>query len=206
MNIPAKAHKSDGKNSSDILNCLIYTYSCKNILEIGVYNGECLFGLLENKNNINYIGIDLWADDIIFNDGMGYSNISIDSIKNNLKNLSYTENKLNVFVNLEKQNKVTLIQDNSKSLIKNNLEKQDLIFIDASHSYDEVKLDIDNSIKILSNKSIICGHDYHQFPDVKKAVLEIFGEPKELENFNLIKENELYIIPSFDIWLVKYDY
>lgn len=49
----------------------------------------------------------------------------------------------------------------------------DMIFIDGSHQYEEVKADIQawkNKAKIL-----LCGHDYTNWPDVKKAVDEELG-------------------------------
>ena len=47
----------------------------------------------------------------------------------------------------------------------------DMVFIDAGHTYDEVKKDIDNWMP--KTKKILCGHDYSEkWPDVMKAVDE----------------------------------
>ena len=48
----------------------------------------------------------------------------------------------------------------------------DMIFIDAGHTYEEVKRDI--KIWLPKTKKLICGHDY-DFPEVKKAVDELLG-------------------------------
>lgn len=55
--------------------------------------------------------------------------------------------------------------------------KADLIYIDASHEYDDVKWDIENYMKLLKPGGVIFGDDYGNeiFPGVKKAVDEIGG-------------------------------
>jgi hypothetical protein len=48
----------------------------------------------------------------------------------------------------------------------------DMVFIDGSHRYEDVKRDIE--LYRPKAKSLICGHDF-QMPGVKRAVKEIFG-------------------------------
>ena len=56
-----------------------------------------------------------------------------------------------------------------------NGNKVDMIFIDAGHSYEECKSDIEAWLP--KCKKIIAGHDFSDsFPGVKKAVTEKFGE------------------------------
>ncbi len=51
----------------------------------------------------------------------------------------------------------------------------DLIYIDANHSYEEVKKDIINWLPKLKNTGTIAGHDYdNHWVGVKKAVNEMF--------------------------------
>jgi hypothetical protein len=56
----------------------------------------------------------------------------------------------------------------------------DFIYIDAGHSYEEVKADIEAWLTKLKHAphAIIAGHDYNdrQFPGVKQAVDEAFGD------------------------------
>ena len=54
----------------------------------------------------------------------------------------------------------------------------DFVFIDACHLYEAVKADILAWRPKVRKGGILAGHDYHveQFPGVKQAVHEIFGE------------------------------
>jgi hypothetical protein len=58
-------------------------------------------------------------------------------------------------------------------------DRPSMIFIDADHSYDGVKADIDWAVKM--NVPVICGHDYcDSSPGVKRAVEETFGASFEV--------------------------
>ncbi len=53
----------------------------------------------------------------------------------------------------------------------------DFCFIDANHTYEYVKRDIENFLPKMKRMGIIAGHDYnHQHPGVLKAVDEVFGK------------------------------
>lgn len=57
----------------------------------------------------------------------------------------------------------------------------DMIFIDACHSYLEVKRDILHAIMLMSAGGLLCGHDYSgSWPEVMQAVDEIFGTGIEI--------------------------
>jgi predicted O-methyltransferase YrrM len=59
-----------------------------------------------------------------------------------------------------------------------NSELYDFIYIDGIHSYEQVKIDIDNYLPLLKPNGIIGGHDYGpHWPGVNKAVNEKFGQP-----------------------------
>lgn len=48
----------------------------------------------------------------------------------------------------------------------------ELIYVDGSHAYEDVKADITNYLKILRPKGIMFGDDYGAWPGVRKAVQE----------------------------------
>jgi len=57
----------------------------------------------------------------------------------------------------------------------------DFIYIDAKHTYKEVKETIILAKKCLKPNGIIAGHDYGEtFPGVKKAVDDLFGKPSKV--------------------------
>lgn len=59
-----------------------------------------------------------------------------------------------------------------------NSELYDFIYIDGIHTYEQVKIDIDNYLPLLKEGGIIGGHDYGpHWPGVNKAVDEKFGTP-----------------------------
>lgn len=66
----------------------------------------------------------------------------------------------------------------------------DLIYIDASHDYEDVKHDLSTYWEILSNDGVMFGDDY-QTPDVKKAVDEF------------VKFNNLSIEINKNFWNLK---
>jgi predicted O-methyltransferase YrrM len=59
-----------------------------------------------------------------------------------------------------------------------NSETYDFIYIDGIHTYEQVKIDIDNYLPLVKEGGIIGGHDYvGPWVGVKKAVDEKFGTP-----------------------------
>lgn len=68
----------------------------------------------------------------------------------------------------------TLKSDSSLASLKFKDNSIDAIFIDAGHSYESVKKDIDYWLPKMKNGSVIAGHDYH-WDSVKKAVNESFS-------------------------------
>jgi predicted O-methyltransferase YrrM len=61
-------------------------------------------------------------------------------------------------------------------------ESLDGVFIDADHSYEAVKLDIQNWMPKVRKGGILAGHDYTSaWPGVIRAVDEIFPEAQKID-------------------------
>jgi predicted O-methyltransferase YrrM len=62
-----------------------------------------------------------------------------------------------------------------------NSDTYDFIYIDGIHSYEQVKIDIDNYLPLVKPSGVIGGHDYGpHWPGVNKAVDEKFGKPDKI--------------------------
>lgn len=91
-----------------------------------------------------------------------------------IDNFSADTSSTDLMANLRRKN-LALICGNSDK--KENLEiikkfkPFDLIFIDGSHEYDDVKKDLSNYYKMLSSHGILVAHDIHslEHPGVNKA-------------------------------------
>jgi predicted O-methyltransferase YrrM len=61
-------------------------------------------------------------------------------------------------------------------------ESLDAVFIDADHSYEAVKLDIQNWMPKVRRGGILAGHDYvPSWPGVVRAVDELLPDAKRLD-------------------------
>jgi GT2 family glycosyltransferase/predicted O-methyltransferase YrrM len=94
--------------------------------------------------------------------------------------------------------KIKVMIGNSHDLLKVLNAKFDLVFIDGSHSYGDVKKDIELSMQLMSPGGLICGHDYSHSIEVKQAVDEIFGGKVKSYNNTSIWYIANEIIPSMD--------
>lgn len=65
------------------------------------------------------------------------------------------------------------------------------VFIDADHSYEAVRNDLRAWWPVVENGGLFCGHDYHMFPGVKRAVDE------------WAKENGHTVIVEGECWFVE---
>lgn len=93
---------------------------------------------------------------------------------------------------------LTLVCGNSDSKLVLNTVKEygkfDLIFVDGSHEYKDVKRDLENYSKLLSKNGILAVHDIHgiEYPGVNKAWME-FKKNKKF-TFKEIVNKKYYFI------------
>ena len=90
-----------------------------------------------------------------------------------------------LLANLKRKNLVLVCGSSNKKENLQTIKKfqpYDLIFVDGSHEYNDVKKDLNNYCKMLSDDGILVAHDIHslEFPGVDKA----WSEFKRQNNFS----------------------
>jgi glycosyltransferase involved in cell wall biosynthesis len=156
-------------------------------LELGSWKGRSSHALLSaNKSKI--ICVDTWQGSMDPGDATNSLAKKEDIFELFKKN---TEGFNNLVINRKKG--IEAAKDYEDKSI-------DCIFIDAGHTYEEVKEDI--AAWLPKAKKMICGHDYvNVWPGVIKAVNEAFGKPDGV--CDSIWYKSLNEIPKniFTIWL-----
>ena len=137
-------------------------------VEIGVCYGQSsvFMGveIINQKKNIKLNLVDSWDEN--FEKGM------YDSFMNTI-----------LPIKQEMGDKLNIIRDLSVNASKRfNDNSLDAVFIDADHSYEAVKLDIQNWMPKVRKGGILAGHDYNSaWPGVIRAVNEIFPEAQKID-------------------------
>ena len=142
-------------------------------VEIGCYSGELTIVLSVYFHQV--FAIDPWIDDYDDNDIASHANME-DVVK-------VFDQRTSNYTNITKIRKTSI---EASSLFEDN--SIDLVYIDGIHTYDGVKNDL--SLWIPKVKYFISGYDFwiDGWPGVKKAVLEIVGEPDKIFEGNWIKK------------------
>ena len=120
--------------------------------------------LAQKFDNCAYIEFGSWR---------GESIVNMATVTNNCTSLSFSNEEMKAFqlpaevincsrVFLKDSKNVKFIEHNTQTYDFTALEKKfDLIFVDADHHYEGVKIDTSNAFKLLKNEnSIIVWHDY----------------------------------------------
>jgi len=169
---------------SPIFYNLIQEICPKIIIEVGTWKGGSAFTMCEaiKKLNLNsrLYCVDTWLGALEFFDstrGWLY-----DDFYKKERDLMYKNGYPNIYYQflsnvVHTDNKDIIIPIPNTSLIasryfKNNNIKAELIYIDGSHHYDDVKIDIENYYNLLDDKGIIFGDDYNSLWGVVPAVNE----------------------------------
>jgi len=183
----------------------------KNVLEIGVFCGVTARNICDllnkiNRNNFNYIGVDLFGND---------QNETKDEIKptflkdqkfsNPLKNIYYNyilKENLNSIKSVKQllkkySNNIKLIAGDTNKVLKEiDLQNIDFAFLDGGHSYQTVINDLTILYDNMKNKKkIIFCDDYGKesyIPEVEKAIND-FTNKNNLK-INLIKNRFAEIV------------
>jgi hypothetical protein len=137
------------------------------ICEAGCYKGRSTMVLADNCPGV-VMAVDPYSGDYLSNNGESlghFGNNILDQFNENLKH------------HLE-SHKVIHVRCNFRDFVFT--LKPDFIFLDGDHRYQTVKADICHAKSMILKGGILSGHDYNHpdWPGVKKAVDECFGESK----------------------------
>lgn len=121
------------------------------ILELGVFQGEFLQYIEETIDYGSIEGIDLFYGKI----GSG------DQDGNNVVHCDMSTQRILLDDKYRSNPSVNLYQSRTDNyLCQQDDNKYDIIYIDADHSYNAVKKDIELSFQKIKNGGFIMGHDY----------------------------------------------
>lgn len=152
-------------------------------VELGCFKGKSTSFIVTeivNKGKlVKYYTVDSFEGHTDSNDNKeveaykGISDIEIDFDRNT----KHLEGKFQKIKSLSHE-AANLFEDNSV----------DICFIDAGHSYEAVKKDIESWLPKMKKGGIISGHDYNAWEGVNKAVNEVLGTPDKINNDCWFKE------------------
>ena len=140
--------------------------------EIGVHRGECSGHLLELHPGLKLYMIDMWSSDT-------YKGKGDDAVTGPYRELYQKQAEDNFFTARDRVEKLNAVIYKSSSLEAVSHFQDDMLdfaFIDASHSYEDVKADILAWREKIKPGGYLFLHDYGLFEGVTRAVNEIFGD------------------------------
>ena len=116
-------------------------------LEIGAYEGRSTIFVCENFQNIKVTVVDPYIE---------YDEMDA-VVKNSNMEEVFERFKQNTFNFSER---IDIYRNSSEDFFKKNIKKFDIIYIDGSHFYLDVKNDLINSLKIIKKNGIIILDDF----------------------------------------------
>lgn len=154
------------------------------VLELGSWygSGSAKF-MCENTNNLDAFKlycVDFWDGERILDKNVRENIHSKEAIRNVKKHPLYETFIVNLWQYQENVYPLKMSSQQGLEKVYNTGIKPDMIWIDASHYYEDVKEDIEKSLQLFPD-ALLCGDDYTQHDGVKKAVDEI----AERENFEV---------------------
>lgn len=141
-------------------------------VEVGVAYGRSLAFLASAAPGARVIGVDTWDE------FMGFDNLAPDVVAV-LRSWSCPFNACEHFVGAcGVENHTWFMWESSLDAAAWLDETPDFVFIDANHTYDDVRADIRAWLPKVKPGGILAGHDYspEMFPGVCKAVDELLPE------------------------------
>lgn len=162
----------------DQISNLIQSFDCPKICEVGVRLGE-YFDKLLCKNVKEAYGVDIWrsTDSLGQNDNLYNQNVLDDQYKT-------------VFNKYLNDNRVRLIREfsvNAATFFPD--EYFDFVYIDADHTYDAVKSDLQAWYTKVKIGGVLAGHDYiPEETSIRMGHSVPFGTVKAVNEFLISKD------------------
>jgi hypothetical protein len=181
---------------SNVFGELIKEIKPNHIIEVGTWKGLSAITMCnvikENNLNTQITCVDTWLGAVEFWDSLNNTNERNLLQKNGYPNIYYQF--LSNVVHTNNQDIILPFPNTSRIgyyYFKNKQITADLIYIDASHEYEDVLDDINMYFQILNDGGIIFGDDFVHWQGVQKAVNE-FTQKNNLKYE--ILENNFWII------------
>lgn len=148
----------------------LITQSTRVIIELGCWYGSSSTWFAENFPNSTIYCIDLWDDNFILKDDH-YMNPTDLLEEHSL----YPTFLANMWRYRDRVVPMRMQTTEALKLLKRYGIEPDVIYIDADHHYDAVKLDISTCLDLFP-RAILIGDDYGNYEDVRRAVHECADE------------------------------
>lgn len=142
-------------------------------LEVGVCNGYYSKTLCE-KNPLAFImGVDNWSE-------------NASSHRNrNISGEAYAK-ALRVLDEFIKKGQYRIIKKSSMDALEDIADESlDFVYIDAGHTYSEVKEDVEGWTKKVRKGGIVSGHDYYEFASGNGGIIKAVDEYVAKHNYKL---------------------
>ncbi len=168
-----KGHKLLGWHSpqeSHLYNEMVRALNSGTIVEVGVFGGASLLGVIEScqQTDSHIYGVDPW-DKIIIANGMPMPKDQQTTYRERIKKIRLN---LENIIQCEKYDThATLIHDFSvNAALQFGTESVDVVFIDGDHSYDAVLEDMSAWFPTIKQGGTMWGDDYGGWESVRMAV------------------------------------
>ena len=151
-----------------------------NGIEIGVKEGVFSKHILENSNNLNLYLLDCWDNqpDLKYHDVSNVDNqTQVQFMKNTISNVSKFFHNVKIIKGYSDEF-VNFFEDNFF----------DFIYIDANHSYEAVKNDINKWFPKIKKGGLFAGHDYLDAVNSNG----VFGVKSAVDEFALQNNLKVY--------------
>jgi len=160
-------------------------------VEVGVERGEYSEIILQNSNLSILYSIDSWKE---FSKEE-YKDINNHNQKKHNQNKKETEQRLKKYKG--RSQVWQMLSEDAAAIFKNN--SLDFVYIDANHSYEGCKKDIELWYPKIKQGGVLAGHDYIEDGQYSEG---IFGVKKAVNEF--IKKNKLKLFITQDAWTTWY--